>query len=49
LAQRWLVLWHSLTGWKFGRRMLSLAGRTSRYAVQIGKRLLKSLNFEAMR
>ena len=35
-----------LTGWKFGRRMLS---RTSRCVVQIGKRLLKSLNFEAMR
>jgi hypothetical protein len=38
-----------LTGWKFGRRMLSPASRTSRCAVQIGKRLLKSLNFEAMR
>jgi hypothetical protein len=35
-----------LTGWKFGRRMLSLA---SPYAAQIEKRLLKSLNFEAMR
>jgi hypothetical protein len=38
-----------LTGRKFGRRMLSLASCASRYSVQIGKCLLKSLNFEAMR